>query len=98
MEHRLRLLRRATLKNVALTRYVDDTLIARGRSYREAAVLAQAGVAQVVARLRRLGLQVALIKSEAMCFHGPRNAHTAVGRVSTYVESTMWYLGVVLDS
>lgn len=97
-------LRGATLNGVAITCYADDTLVtASGKSYREAAVLATAGVAQVVARIRRLGLQVALNKSEAMCFHGPRNvspagAQIVVGGVSIHVKSTMRYLGVVLDS
>ena len=61
------------------------------------------GVATVVERIRQLGLEVALHKSEAMCFHGPRNAPPpgsllTVGGVSIGVESTLKYLGLVLDS
>ncbi|XP_046974644.1 uncharacterized protein LOC124540913 [Vanessa cardui] len=43
-------------------------------THREAAYLATAGVAHVVHRIRALGLEVALHKSEALAFHGPRNA------------------------
>ncbi|CAK1582411.1 unnamed protein product [Parnassius mnemosyne] len=58
-----------------LTCYADDTLVtARGSSHREAALVATAAVSQVVNRIRRLGLEVALSKSEAMVFHGPRRA------------------------
>ncbi|XP_046974642.1 uncharacterized protein LOC124540911 [Vanessa cardui] len=43
-------------------------------THREAAYLATAGVAHAVHRIRALGLEVALHKSEALAFHGPRNA------------------------
>lgn len=97
-------LRGATLWGVSVTCYADDTLVlARGKSYRQAALLATAGVAQTVDRIKRLGLEVALNKSEALCFHGPRNkppagSHIVVGGVRIAVESTMKYLGLVLDS
>jgi hypothetical protein len=97
-------LRGANLPGVKVTCYADDTLVtARGRNYREAAIRATAGVATVVARIRRLGLEVALNKSEALCFHGPRKAPPAgsnlvVGGASIAVKSTMRYLGIVLDS
>lgn len=97
-------LRGANLWGVNVTCYADDTLVtARGKSFREAAILATAGVAQVVDRIRRLGLEVALNKSEAVCFHGPRRkpppgSHIMVGGVRIGVESTMKYLGLVLDS
>nr|XP_049691667.1 uncharacterized protein LOC126053518 [Helicoverpa armigera]XP_049704749.1 uncharacterized protein LOC126056273 [Helicoverpa armigera]XP_049706070.1 uncharacterized protein LOC126056578 [Helicoverpa armigera] len=87
-----------------LTCYADDTLVtARGSSHREAALIATAAVSQVVNRIRRLGLEVALNKSEAMVFHGPRRAppsgsHIVVGGARIAVESTMKYLGLVLDS
>ncbi|CAG4936471.1 unnamed protein product [Parnassius apollo] len=60
------------------------------------------GVAIVVERIRQLGLEVALHKSEAMHFHGPRNrpppgSSVMVGGVSIGVESTLKYLGLVLD-
>ncbi|XP_063547540.1 uncharacterized protein LOC134754988 [Cydia strobilella] len=92
------------LPGVSVTCYADDTLVtARGISFREASLLATAGVASVVARIRRLGLEVALNKSEALCFHGPRKAPPAgsslmVGGTSIGVKSTMRYLGIVLDS
>lgn len=97
-------LRGSNLRGIGMVCYADDTLVtARGRDYRRAAVLATAGVAHVVARIRRLGLQVALNKSEALCFHGPRNgppagAQLLVGGVSIGVGSSMKYLGLVLDS
>lgn len=97
-------LRGTNLAGIGVVCYADDTLVtACGRSYREASILATAGLAQVVDRIRRLGLSVALNKSEAMVFHGPRNAPPAgaaliVGGVSIGVGSTMKYLGLVLDS
>lgn len=87
-----------------LTCYADDTLVtARGSSHREATLIATAAVSQVVTRIRRLGLEVALDKSEAMVFHGPRRApapgsHIVVSGARIAVESTMKYLGLVLDS
>lgn len=97
-------LRGSNLRGVGLVCYADDTLVtARGRTYRDAAILATAGVAHVVGRIRRLGLEVALNKSEALCFHGPRMAPPAhasliVGGTSVAVGGTMKYLGLVLDS
>ncbi|XP_013173182.1 PREDICTED: uncharacterized protein LOC106121894, partial [Papilio xuthus] len=68
-------LRGPTLGGVSVVCYADDTLVlARGGNYREASVVATAGVAQIVGRIRRLGLTVALEKSEALCFHRPRRA------------------------
>lgn len=96
-------LRGATLRGIDVTCYADDTLVsARGHTYREAALLATAGVAQVVHRIRALGLEVALHKSEALFFHGPRHkpppgAQIIVGGTSIAVGSTMKYLGIVLD-
>ncbi|KAA5557027.1 hypothetical protein F3G48_33090, partial [Pseudomonas aeruginosa] len=87
-----------------LTCYADDTLVtARGSSHREATLIAAAAVSLVVNRIRRLGLEVALNKSEAMVFHGPRRApapgsHIVVSGTRIAVESTMKYLGLVLDS
>ncbi|CAG4990825.1 unnamed protein product [Colias eurytheme] len=71
-------LRAANLPGVGVTCYADDTLVtARGASYDEAALLAAAGVADVVGRIRRLGLDVALEKSEAIFFPGRRRLHSA---------------------
>lgn len=67
-------LRGTLLEGVHITCYADDTLVlAKGGSHREAALLATAGVSQVVSRIRRLGLSVALQKTEAVAFCGPRN-------------------------
>ncbi|XP_046974740.1 uncharacterized protein LOC124541011, partial [Vanessa cardui] len=94
----------AQLRNACTQCYADDTLVtARGKTYRQAAIRATAGVAHAVGRIRRLGLEVALHKSEALCFHGPRTkpppgSSIMVGGVSIAVESTMKYLGLVLDS
>ncbi|CAK1553717.1 unnamed protein product [Leptosia nina] len=74
--------------------YADDTLVtARARSFPEESVLATAGVADAVDRISRLGLEVALNKSEAICFHGPRKAPPVgsviiVGGVSIALQST----------
>ena len=55
------------------TCYADGTLVlAQQRTYREVAVLATAGVAEVIGRIRRLGFEVALNKAEALYFHAPR--------------------------
>ena len=60
-------------RGVSLVCYADDRLLlARGEWHEAAADLATERV--VVDRIRQLGLQVALHKSEAMCFHGRRNA------------------------
>lgn len=83
--------------------YADDTLIlAKGAEYREAARLASAGSLMVVARVRRLGLKVALEKTEALCFYGPRKRPPAgatimVDGAAIEVGSRMKYLGLVLD-
>ncbi|CAK1592748.1 unnamed protein product [Parnassius mnemosyne] len=88
---------------VSVVCYADDTLVlAQGGSYEAAAETMTRGVAIVVERIRQLGLEVALHKSEAMHFHGPRNrpppgSSVMVGGVSIGVESTLKYLGLVLD-
>ena len=96
-------LRGGTMAGIKVLCYADDTLVlAQQRTYREAAVLATAGVAEVVGRIRRLGLEVALNKSEALYFHAPRkgpppDAHIIVGGVNIDVSRSMKYLGLVLD-
>ncbi|XP_061379977.1 uncharacterized protein LOC116774957 [Danaus plexippus] len=57
----------------------------------------------VAGRIRRLELEVALQKPEALCFHGPRikppsRSSIIVEGVFIAVESTMKYLGPILDS
>ncbi|KAM3960856.1 putative 115 kDa protein in type-1 retrotransposable element R1DM [Aphomia sociella] len=84
--------------------YADDTLAtARGREHRTATRRANEGVALVVGRIRRLGLSVALHKSEALFFHGPRQrpppgSHVTICGVRVEVKSQMRYLGLDLDS
>lgn len=84
--------------------YADDTLVtARGETFNEAVSLVTVSVAQVVDRIEQLGLRVALDKSEAICFHGPRRApprgsHISIGAVNIEVDSKMKYLGLYLDS
>ncbi|KAF9820500.1 hypothetical protein SFRURICE_009919 [Spodoptera frugiperda] len=74
-------------------------MLAHGRSHQAAANLMARAVATVVARIRQLGLEVALHKSEAMCFHGRGNApppdgsQITAGGVTIGVETTMKYLG-----
>ncbi|KAJ0171233.1 hypothetical protein K1T71_012783 [Dendrolimus kikuchii] len=97
-------IRGAVLSRVSVTCYADDTLVAaRGRTHEEAGRLATAGVAHVVARIQLLGLKVALHKTEAVVFHGPRNKppsdlHIDVGGTRIAVGARMKYLGLVLDS
>lgn len=96
-------LRGANLPGVDVTCYADDTLVtARGESPREACVLGTAAVAHVVSRIRRLGLEVALEKSEAVLFRGtrtrlPPGLQIVVGGTTIPVGSTLKYLGLVLD-
>ncbi|KAA5621461.1 hypothetical protein F3G89_32000, partial [Pseudomonas aeruginosa] len=63
------------LPGLSVVCYADDTLVvARGRDLRESARLSCAGVSFVIGRIRRLGLEVALDKSQALLFHGARRA------------------------
>ncbi|KAJ0169191.1 hypothetical protein K1T71_015318 [Dendrolimus kikuchii] len=97
-------LRCRILPGVSVICYADDTLIAaRGRTHRRACILGTAGVSQIVGRIRRLGVEVALQKTEAVIFHGPRNrpppdTNIVVGGVRIGIGETMKYLGLVLDS
>ncbi|KAA5608113.1 hypothetical protein F3H15_34625, partial [Pseudomonas aeruginosa] len=97
-------LRGANLRGVQVICYADDTLVtARGDDYRSASILAAAAVATVVARIRKLGLEVALHKSEAVCFHParkgpPPGASITIGGTAIAVRSQLKYLGLVLDS
>ncbi|KAA5586381.1 hypothetical protein F3H14_36425, partial [Pseudomonas aeruginosa] len=92
------------LPGLSVVCYADDTLVvARGRDLRESARLSCAGVAFVIGRIRRLGLEVALDKSQALLFHGarrapPQGAHLVIGGVRVEIEATgLRYLGLVLD-
>ena len=56
---------------VSVVCYADDTLVlSRWGSHQ----VATPGVVIVMDRIRQLGLEVALHKSKAKCFLGPRNA------------------------
>ncbi|XP_049885101.1 uncharacterized protein LOC126380041 [Pectinophora gossypiella] len=83
--------------------YADDTLVtARGENYEEAAALATDGVQRVVERIESLGLKVALNKTEALCFHGPRKGPPAgacivIGGCRVEIKPQMKYLGLYLD-
>lgn len=83
--------------------YADDTLVvAQGRTFGETARLAEVSVALTVDRIRLLGLKVALEKTEALLFHGPRQgpppgAHLVIDGVRVPVKAQMKYLGLVLD-
>lgn len=87
-----------------VTCYADDTLVTtRGKSYEEAVCLTTRSVTLVINRIRMLGLQVALSKTEAIFFHGPRQAppqgcRIAIGETSVEIGSCMRYLGLFLDS
>lgn len=96
---------RGTLqRGLHLVCYADDTLVtSRGRTFDEAARLATSGVSVVIGCIEALGLRVALSKTEAICFHGPRRAPASgaslqVGEVDVEVKPTLKYLGLVLDS
>lgn len=97
-------LRGAQLPGAAITCYADDTLVtARGSTTQDAIALASASVSLVAGRIRKLGLEVALSKTEAICFHGPRRApppdtYISVDGVNVIVRASLKYLGIVLDS
>lgn len=86
-----------------VTCYADDTLVTvRGGTFQEAACLTTEVVATVVGRIEMLGLRVAVGKSEALCFHGPRRApprgsHILIGETRVEVQPSIRYLGLFLD-
>jgi hypothetical protein len=89
---------------VSLTCYADDTLVAVfGGDWREVWRRAVLGVELVLRRIRLLGLKVALAKTEAIWFggpreKGPRRSHVMVEGTRVEVKSQMKYLGLILDS
>ncbi|KMQ84556.1 reverse transcriptase [Lasius niger] len=91
----------ALLTGLSVVCYADDTLVmARGDSWEETTSLI--GVALVVSRIRALGLEVALDKTEAMFFTGPRRErppqpHIEIEGVRIEIRSHMKYLGLYLD-
>jgi hypothetical protein len=67
-------LRRGLPVGVSPVCYADDTLVlAWGDDWREGKARAQRGTERAVRRIRAFGLSVALEKTEAMWFHGPRS-------------------------
>jgi hypothetical protein len=84
--------------------YADNTLVlARGNDFVEAARLAEEGTAVVVGRIQRLGLRVALDKTEAMFFYGPRRkppsgSFLLIDGVQVPPTLHMRYLGLTLDA
>jgi hypothetical protein len=77
--------------------------MARGENFSAAALLAKIGVELVVQRIKRLGLKVALEKTKAIFFYGPRlwpppQAHLLVKGLRITLSKSMRYLGLVLDS
>lgn len=96
-------LRGALLSRTNLICYADDTLVsARGRSFEEAARLATVVTTLTIGRIRLLGLRVALEKTEAIAFHGPRrkppdNSYILVDGVRVPIKPHIKYLGLVLD-
>jgi hypothetical protein len=93
------LLRGTLLRGTSVICYADDTLLtARGRNFGEAASLASAGGSLVAERIRRLGLRVALHKTEAVFFHGPRqrsppDAHIVIEGVRVNIKNRRWNFG-----
>lgn len=97
-------LRGSLLRGLSLVCYADDTLVtARAQEFPDAARLASVGTTHVVRRIGMLGLRVAVEKTEAICFHGPRRkpppgAHIMIDGVRVEVCQYMKYLGLYLDS
>jgi hypothetical protein len=89
---------------VSLVCYADDTLVVvSGESWGEARRVAADGLALVLTRIRRLGLKVALSKTEVIWFGGPREKGPRFGSIlvegtRVEVKSQIKYLGLILDS
>lgn len=99
-------LRGALLPGQALVCYADDTLVLSwGIDWSSTIRLAEAGVGHVVGRIKRLGLEVAPQKTEAIWFAAsgkrgpPRDrAQMEVEGVRVEIGTQMRYLGLILDS
>lgn len=92
------------LHDVKVTCYSDDTLVtAHGKTHRQTAILATAGVVQVVSRIRRLGLEIGLHKFKVVYFRESQKAplpgsYIVEGGVHIPITCTMKYLRLVLDA
>lgn len=83
--------------------YVDDTFVMSSADTIGTAVArGNIQVTQVLNRIRRLGLEVAVEKTEAIVFYGknkpPRSVKLQIGSKQVEARSTLKYLGIVLDS
>ncbi|RVE41577.1 hypothetical protein evm_013770 [Chilo suppressalis] len=96
-------LRAALPPRVKLFCYADDTLVtARGGDLEQTLSLASAYTTLVVRRIEALGFKVALHKTEALLFHGPRRGappghEIIVAGVKVPLKRHMKYLGLVID-
>jgi len=83
--------------------YADDTLVlTRGDNWEEAVAASNVAVAGVVCSIRRMGLEVAPQKTEALFFYDesrgkPPRAYIMVGDTYVKIGPKMTYLGLVLD-
>jgi hypothetical protein len=83
--------------------YADDTLVlSQGDYWEEAVTASNQTVAGVVRAIKRVGLEVAPHKTEALFFHDgsrgkPPKAHILVDGTRVEVGLTIKYLGLVLD-
>ncbi|RVE40273.1 hypothetical protein evm_015077, partial [Chilo suppressalis] len=88
-------LRGSLLPGMEVVCFADDTLIAaKAKEVEDVVRLASVGTSMVVRRIHLLGLEVALDKSRAMMFHGPRRStppglHIRVEGVRLPVEGSM---------
>lgn len=99
------MLHRGTEPGCLIVCYVDDTLVlASADTVSGAVARANLQVGLMLGRIRRLGLKVAVDKTEVVLFHGkgrgPRKddlPYVQVGPEWIKAGTTMKYLGVVLD-
>lgn len=98
-------IRGAQLPRMITICYADDTLVAvRGKDITETIRRATVATELTIDRIKRLGLKVALSKTEAIIFGGQswsvRANHTAVINVTgvpIHIKTHIKYLGLILD-
>lgn len=84
--------------------YADDTLIlVTGNKYDAARERASMMTERVLDKIREIGLQVAIEKTEVVAFYKSRVRPTTggniqIGRTEIPIKTSMKYLGVILDS